>query len=148
MSDRLSAEERATQAAWKIENHDDVAESWDTTEEWVKICANIITQAIKDVQKADAEAEREPITDKSICKKGHPRACLVVVSAAEDIGKDVVTSHYECSACAQLEAELKPLRDALEWIVNDSAFKAPEQHNELSSRYAYRAGAALRRGKG
>lgn len=58
----------------------------------------------------------ELITDKSICQRGHPRACIVVVSADDDVGKDAVTSHYECSACTQLEAELKPLKDALETL--------------------------------
>ena len=56
MSERLSAEERAKAVSWELENHDDIADSWDTTEEWVEICSKIIAQAIKDAEKVAAEA--------------------------------------------------------------------------------------------
>lgn len=35
------------------------------------------------------------------------------------------------------------MQEALAWIVNDAAYKAPEQHNWLSTRYAQCAARAL-----
>lgn len=38
---------------------------------------------------------------------------------------------------------LKIALDALKWIAEDAVYKAPEQHNWLSQRYARKATAAL-----
>ena len=54
----------------------------------------------------------QPITDKSICSRGHPRACLEhVPEEFSEPGKAAIV--VGCSACTQLEAELKPYKDVV-----------------------------------
>jgi len=159
MSERLSAEERATRAinkatsAWKT-NLKASPPFWGITQQEV-------AKEIKLAEKAAAEAEREglqrehracedayvkeleslretvqtqsfeleelrkPITDKSICQRGHPKACLVQVKGVGvqgEVGgelKPMPPPPKICIACTQLEAELKPLREALNWALGE-----------------------------
>ena len=154
MSERLSAEERATRAinkatsAWKT-NLKTSPPFWGITQQEV-------AKEIKLAEKAAAEAEREglqrehracedayvreieslretvqtqsfeleelrkPIADKSICQRGHPKACLVQVKGVGvqgEVGgelKPMPPPPKICIACTQLEAELKPLREVLD----------------------------------
>ena len=113
MTDRLSAEDRA-ERWWKA--HVNSPTTMMTNEKWRTNVGALIHHA----EKATAEAEREPITDKSICQRGHPKACWV--EKQEWKGESDAVPGREatwtvapyCSACTQLEAELKPLREALE----------------------------------
>ena len=153
MSDRLSAEERVAslwshlpvevQQAWSQHVHEGFV--------------SLIAMQIHDAEQAAAEAERErlqdeiqayqsdpnydnrylhgqddmrePITDKSICSRGHPRACLVEreITNIEKNEGPLNDTEY-CSACTQLEAELKPLRDALEQALKANGVCVQEQN--------------------
>ena len=118
MTDRLSAKERAKEIVGEVvagivqEIEDRTVDSiLGPTTKWIndELVPNAATQ-VSNAEKAAAEAEREPITDKSICQRGHPVACI------DTTGNDQSTDF--CTVCTQLEAELKPLIGGLQRIGN------------------------------
>lgn len=61
---------------------------------------------------------------------------------------DSVKAHTNTlKACQRLEAEVARLREAINWVLKDMSYKAPEQMDaEMAARWAERLGAAVNSG--
>lgn len=161
MSDRLSAEERAIRRCPGSEEHhfhieekccpecggirDEILEAENAAAEAARERLQDEIQAYQSDPKYDnrylqgQDAMREPITDKSICQRGHPVACI------DTTGNDQSTDF--CSACTQLEAELKPLRDGLELLLQDDYTKHMRRSDVREAQEALRQSAQAGRSR-
>ena len=69
-------------------------------------CALCAEELVKEADQLARSELLQPITDKSICKRGHARACLVEreITNIEKNEGPLNDTEY-CSACAQMDAE-------------------------------------------